>query len=79
VPGVFEEVIYALDDALYTIFIVAHNPGISEFAASLDSSKSVHHMPTCAVIGIEVDANRWSDFPLAGKKLFLNDTPKRQS
>ena len=79
VPAVFEEVIYALDDALETIFIVAHNPGISEFAADLDSSKTVHHMPTCAVVGIQMDADRWSDFRLAGKKLFLNDTPKRQS
>jgi phosphohistidine phosphatase len=77
VPAVFEEVIYAVDDAVETLFIVAHNPGISEFAAGLDPSKTVHDMPTCAVVGIEVDAKRWSDLSLAGKRLFLFDTPKK--
>jgi phosphohistidine phosphatase len=78
VPAVFEEIIFGLDDAIETIFIVAHNPGISDFAASLSSGK-VQHMPTCAVVGIELDATRWIDMPQAGKTLFLNDTPKRQS
>ena len=79
VPSVFEEAIYAVDDALETIFIVAHNPGITDFAASLDTSKTVHHMPTCATVGFRVDTDRWSDFSKAQKTLFLNDTPKTQS
>ena len=79
VSAVFEEAIYALDDAVETVFIVAHNPGITDFAAELDSTKTIHHTPTCAVVGFKVDTNRWSDFSLAGKTLFLNDTPKRQS
>jgi phosphohistidine phosphatase len=79
VPTVFEEIIYSMDDAVNTLMIVAHNPGISEFAASLDPSNKVSHMPTCAVVGIEVDAARWSDLSSAGKSLFLFDTPKRQS
>jgi phosphohistidine phosphatase len=77
VPAVFEEVIAAADDAEETLFIVAHNPGISAFAAELDPSKTIHHMPTCAVVGIELDITRWSDLPFAGKKLFLYDTPKK--
>lgn len=76
VEAVFEEVIGSVDDAVQTLFIVAHNPGISDFAASLDSSGSVRHMPTCAVAGIETDIVRWKDFPLAKKKLFLFDIPK---
>ncbi len=77
VPAVFEEVIYAVDDAVDTLFVVAHNPGISEFAASLDPSRTVSDMPTCAVVGIEIDTQRWSQLPTAGKKLFLYDTPKK--
>jgi hypothetical protein len=34
-------------------------------------------MPTCATVGLETDIKRWSDFPLAAKKLFLYDTPKK--
>ena len=77
ISAVFEEVILTVDDAVNTLFIVAHNPGISEFAASLDPSRTVNHMPTCAVVGIEIDAKRWSDLQTAGKRLFLYDTPKK--
>jgi phosphohistidine phosphatase len=77
IPAVFEEVIFGVDDTVDTLFVVAHNPGISEFAASLDPTRSVSHMPTCAVVGIELDAKKWSDLPLAGKRLFLYDTPKK--
>ena len=77
VPAVFEEVIYAVDDKIDTLFVVAHNPGISEFAASLDPSRSVSHMPTCAVVGIEIDTQKWNELPRANKRLFLYDTPKK--
>ena len=77
VPSVFEELIYGVDDAVTTLAIVAHNPGISEFAASLDNTKAIHHMPTCAVAGFEIDADRWTDFHLAKKKTILYDTPKK--
>jgi phosphohistidine phosphatase len=77
VPAVFEEVIHTVDDAVNTLFIVAHNPGITEFSASLDNTRSIHDMPTCATAGFEIDADRWVDFSLAKKKLFLYDTPKK--
>src|ERR1043165_4364395 len=78
VPSVFEELIYDVDDSVNTLFIVAHNPGISEFAASLDDKKAIHHMPTCAVAGFAADIERWTDFSLATKKTFLYDTPKQE-
>lgn len=77
VPAVFEEEIMALNDELNTLFIVAHNPGISEFAAALDSSGQIHHMPTCAVAGFELDTTHWSELPACHKKTFLFDTPKK--
>lgn len=75
-PAVFEEVLADVSDDVETVFIVAHNPGISEFAASLDASRSVHHMPTCATVGIAADVHRWSDFVQADTRLFLFDSPK---
>lgn len=77
VPSVFEEVIYRMDDTVETLFIVAHNPGISEFGAQLDSAHSIHHMPTCAIACFEADADRWTDFSLAKKKTAFYDTPKK--
>ncbi|MBS1615216.1 MAG: histidine phosphatase family protein [Bacteroidetes bacterium] len=76
VPAVFEELIQAMNDDLNTLIIIAHNPGISEFAASLDSSGQIHHMPTCAVAGFELDTEHWSELLNCAKKTFLFDTPK---
>jgi phosphohistidine phosphatase len=78
IPSVFEELIYSVDDAIDTLAIIAHNPGISEFAAQLDNTKAIHHMPTCAMAGFETDIDRWSDFTSAKKKTFLYDTPKKE-
>ena len=77
VPAVFEEVIATVDDAVDTLFIFAHNPGISEFAAQLDGGRQITHMPTCAVAGFELEAGSWSDFSRSDKKTFLFDTPKK--
>ncbi len=76
IPSVFEEIIRDVDEAVSTLFIVAHNPGISEFAALLDATHTVHHMPTCATAGFELQSDRWSDLSSLPKTLFLYDTPK---
>jgi phosphohistidine phosphatase len=77
VPSVFEEVIYSVDDKINTLFIVAHNPGISEFVADLDKTRTVDNMPTCAVAAFKIDTDRWTDFSLAQKELIFYDTPKK--
>lgn len=77
VPAVFEEVIEQADESIHTLFIVAHNPGISDFAAQLDERRQIRHMPTCAVAGFELGAARWSDFVQGTKKTILFDTPKK--
>ena len=77
VPSVFEELIHDMDDQISTLFIVAHNPGISEYAARLSGSHEQAHMPTCALVGVEADIESWLEFGLADKRMFLHDTPKK--
>jgi phosphohistidine phosphatase len=77
VPAVFEEVIETVDDSVNTLFIFAHNPGISELAAQLDGGRRITHMPTCAVAGFALEAESWSDFSRSNKKTILFDTPKK--
>ena len=77
VPSVFEEVLYNVEDEVGTLFMVAHNPGISEFAGQISGNRDAADMPTCAVVGVNIDAEHWSDFLLAKKELFLMDTPKK--
>jgi len=43
------------------IFIVGHNPGITEFADRLSQDRPIDNMPTCAVFTLEFDATSWGD------------------
>jgi phosphohistidine phosphatase len=79
IPSVFEETIYETDDAFKTIFIVAHNPGITEFINQLASDFSIDNMPTCGVAGAHIDAEEWNQFASANRKVFLFEYPKKQS
>lgn len=79
IPPVFEEVIEDIDDAVKTVFIVAHNPGITGFADGLDSSFRAGNMSTCALVGICFEAEGWDDFHFSERKVFLYDYPKKQA
>lgn len=78
IPSVFEEVIYEIDDAIKTVFIVAHNPGITEFVNELVPGFTIENMPTCGLVATQVETGEWSDFHNARKQVFLFDYPKRQ-
>ncbi len=79
ISSVFVEVINTLDDAVKTVFIVAHNPGVSEFAAeSFAKGIQIDHMPTCGVAGIELEAEHWYEYNSVERKVFLFDYPKNE-
>ena len=75
-PAVFEEVIMEAPDEVKTLFIVAHNPGITEFANQLSPDFSIGNMPTCGMVGVHLDADKWSDFYTAKRKVFMFDYHK---
>ncbi len=74
-PSVMEDVLFGLEDDLRRVFLVAHNPGISEFARQLLPHLFLEEMPTCCAIAIEIDAERWTDLPTAKKTPLFTDTP----
>lgn len=76
IPQVFEEVLYEVDDAVKTVFIVAHNPGITSFVNSLSHSFGTDNMPTCGIAAAHFNAREWNEFGKAEKKVFLFDYPK---
>lgn len=78
-PPVFEDVVYGIDDAVKTVFIVAHNPGITDFANQLSPSFTTDHMPTCGVVAAYINTGNWNDFSNAEKKVFLFESPKKES
>jgi phosphohistidine phosphatase len=77
IPSVFEEVIYEIDDKHKTAFIVAHNPGITDFVNELAGTFRIDNMPTCGIIAATFEADSWNAFASAEKKVILFDYPKK--
>jgi phosphohistidine phosphatase len=75
IPAVFDEVISEVSDKVKTVFIVAHNPGITEFVNQLSPQFSVDTMPTCGVVGAHIDTAEWSNFAVEERKVFLYEYP----
>jgi phosphohistidine phosphatase len=61
-----------------TIAVFSHNPGITDFANSLTTSR-IDDMPTCSVFAVKVDTEDWSGFKNAAKEFYFFDFPKSGS
>ncbi len=77
IPAVFEEVIYETSDDVKSVFIVAHNPGITDFVNELSPSFKTDNMPTCGIVGAEFELSEWNEFGRAEKRVILFEYPKK--
>jgi phosphohistidine phosphatase len=75
VPAVFEELIRDIKEKAKTVFIVGHNPGITEFVNQLSEGFYVDSMPTCGIVATTTEAEEWADFSTAERKVFLFEYP----
>jgi len=75
IPSVLEETVSETDDKVKTIFIVGHNPGITEFVNQLSPDFGIGNMPTCGVVAAHVDTKEWNNFAMAKRKVFLFEYP----
>ena len=76
-PEAFYEVIAAFPDNLHSVAIFSHNPGITYFVNSLNTTIQADNMPTCAVFAVEADIKHWAGFLKAEKELLFFDYPKK--
>jgi phosphohistidine phosphatase len=60
-PEVMLEVVKQCDRTCDHMFVVGHNPGITEFADRLSNDRPIDNMPTCAVFTMEFDVKSWSE------------------
>ncbi len=70
------EVVSEIDDKFDIVFLFGHNPGITNFA-NIIGDKPVDGMPTCAVIGIELNLASWKELDKNCGKIILAVTPKQ--
>lgn len=57
------------------IAIFSHNPGITDFANILTSTR-IDNMPTCSVFAVKLDIDHWPQFKQAIKEFYFFDFPK---
>ena len=74
--SIFFEIVSAFDDRFNSIAIVAHNPGITNFANELVPEAALDNMPTCSVFSVQADIDNWSAFGKAKRKFLFFDYPK---
>ncbi|MES2430349.1 MAG: histidine phosphatase family protein [Bacteroidota bacterium] len=75
-PEIFHEVINELDDKNDVVAIISHNPGITYFVNEIAETYITSNMPTCAIYGVKIHCDKWSQFAKAKKEFLLYDFPK---
>ncbi len=78
ISSVFEEMLYEVGDKVKTVFIIAHNPGITEFVNQLAPGFVIDNMPTCAVACARFEAEEWNRFPVVDRNVFLFEYPDKK-
>lgn len=74
----FEKVISQADDTAKIIMIVAHNPGITEYANEKATGLAIDNMPTCSMVAFSVQIDTWTQFPGMPGVFEFFDYPKNQ-
>jgi phosphohistidine phosphatase len=75
VPSAFVKVIAELPDKVNSVALFSHNPGITEFANLLSTTR-IDNMPTASVFAVNADIERWADFKIQHTSFSFFDYPK---
>lgn len=67
-----------VSDSIKTCYIIAHNPGISDFVYDMNKEDFLGSLPTCGYVIFEFEANGWSEFTNVPKSIKLFDYPKKE-
>ena len=59
-PELIKEIIMAQDDELSSMFIIGHNPQLSELVFML-SGEHIAKMPSLGIVAVEFDIQEWSE------------------
>ncbi|MGH7587884.1 MAG: SixA phosphatase family protein [Gemmatimonadota bacterium] len=74
-PAELIEAIHDLDDVDDRVFLVGHNPGLTELVNEL-SAPAVDNVPTCGVVEFRLTGERWADLSRVTVRRASFTTPK---
>jgi phosphohistidine phosphatase len=66
----FAHAISGIGDDFHHVALFSHNPGITDFASSLTSTR-ITQMPTCSVFAVRAAVNSWKEFANAEKSFLF--------
>jgi len=70
-------VVQALPERHDVVMIFGHNPGMTDFANMLlIKEKPIKNIPTCGVVAVRFDAERWPDAATSNASFIFFDFPK---
>lgn len=72
-------VVRGLDNALESVALFGHNPGLTEFANRLTSRPISDNIPTCGVVALTLPVTSWKDAAWVSARLVFLDYPKKRN
>lgn len=72
----FINAIVKIPNEIKTAAIFSHNPGITDFANSLTTTRT-DNIPTTGIFAVKIETEKWKDFLLAEKKFWFFEYPKK--
>ena len=70
------EMIEDQENTIYDLFIVGHNPGLTNLANHLLPDLRLENLPTTGIVAIESAAQKWSELSQSSLRLLYYDYPK---
>ncbi len=58
------------------VYLIAHNPGITEFVNEVSDRFRIDNVPTCGMVGIRFSAASWADYSRSEREIIFFDYPK---
>lgn len=71
------EVIQEVSDQHKSLMLFGHNPGLTFFVNEM-TSENIYNIPTCGIVAIELEVERWQDLDFDQGKLIFFDYPKKK-
>ena len=69
------KILCGFDNSWQKVFFVGHNPGFTQLA-ELITSEDFGNIPTCGIVGIELDISNWIELSRGIGSVCLYDYPK---
>jgi len=71
------EIVHQIDNKYDSAMLFGHNPGFTWFANEL-GSLNIDNIPTCGIVGFNLDAKSWQEINWGNGKLLFFDYPKNK-